>query len=155
MHKIIELLMVSKLMVKVESSSSRCVFLEYSYISNCWGATLSMCCSCLIDSDLSKSRLFWFRISISFFLPFTHEPPYIATNTAFVTSVFVTQNHCHFVKYKSLEKLISNKFQVKNFEIVAKKCLKVNRFSLLFWNYFFQFKIMIIYFQKLQYLEYK
>ena len=29
MHKIIELLMVSKLMVKVESSSSRCVFLEY------------------------------------------------------------------------------------------------------------------------------
>ena len=57
---------------------------------------------------------------------------YIATNTAFVTSVFVTQNHCHFVKYKSSEKLLSNKFQVKNFEIIAKKCLKVNRFSLLF-----------------------
>ena len=82
MHKIIELLMVSKLMVKVESSSSRCVFLEYSYISNCWGATQWWCCSCLIDSDLSKSRLFWFRISISFFLPFTHEPPYISSSAA-------------------------------------------------------------------------
>ena len=105
--------------------------------------------SCILQNDE------FFFISQHLFFDVMLFPFYIALNTQFVTSLFVTQNHCHFVKYKSLEKLLSNKFQVKIFEIIAKKCLKVNRFSLMFRNYFFQFQIMIIYFQKLQYLEYK
>ena len=43
---------------------------------------------------------------------------------------------------KNLEKLLSNKFQVIVFETMAKNCLKVNRFTLIFSNLFFQSKIM-------------
>ena len=51
---------------------------------------------------------------------------YIALNTQFVTSLFVTQNKCHFVIYKSFEKLSLNNFQVIIFERMAKNGFKVN-----------------------------
>ena len=71
------------------------------------------------------------------------------------TSYCLTQNHCHYVKYKSLENSSLNKFQVIVFETIAIKCWKMNWCSFMFWNSFVQLKIMTMYFQSLQYLEVK
>ena len=128
---------------------------------------------------ISKSRTSFKRIlarhstDCGFYLPLWHPPAcftspetrieiqlmdliiYNGLYRSVLTSRCLTQNHCHFVKYKSSENLSSNKFQVIVFEKIVKKCLKVNRFSLMFRNLFFQFKIMIMYFQNLWYLEIK
>ena len=71
---------------------------------------------------------------------------YIASNTQFVTSLFVTQNKCHFVIYKSFEKLSLNNFQVIIFERMAKNCFKVNILSNICWNLWFSMKKMIYFF---------
>ena len=65
---------------------------------------------------------------------------YIALNTQFVTSLFVTQNKCHFVIYKSFEKLSLNNFQVIIFERMVKNCFKESILPKICWNIYFSMK---------------